>query len=247
MDRMLEGGLLIFGALGLTGLAGVGDESGPFGRRSAPGLLAALGLGAVLLYSYSTERAAEHRTQRIHDCAIAKVATAKCTSAAPKHADLPKGAAVISKGDTPWTDYAKHPNEVVWDVCPPYWLSDTPTSGEENAAIAAAEEECAGEVDPKQKSLHEQLVEYRKVHGIVQEAKSKTAEGASVPHDHWEDYAVKKLNSKECAAKVRAFYPGAYDDLDDATLTKKVLAKYPTYCDVSSSPPDFIPVIKDIR
>jgi len=35
--------------------------------------------------------------------------------------------------------------------------------------------------------------------------------------------------------------------LDDATLAKKVLAKYPTYCDVTKSPPDFIPAIKDIR
>jgi len=110
-----------------------------------------------------------------------------------------------------------------------------------------SEEECAGEIDPKQKSLHEQLIQYRKAHGIVQEAKGRTTDGASAPHDHWDKYAVKRLNSKECAAKVRTFYPGAYDDLDDATLTRKVLAKCPTYCDVTSSTPDFIPAIKDIR
>lgn len=33
--------------------------------------------------------------------------------------------------------------------------------------------------------------------------------------------------NRECAARVRAAYPGAYDDLDDATLTEKTLAKYP--------------------
>lgn len=34
-------------------------------------------------------------------------------------------------------------------------------------------------------------------------------------------------------AKVRAKYPGAYDDLDDAELTKRVLAKYPQYEDLA--------------
>lgn len=40
------------------------------------------------------------------------------------------------------------------------------------------------------------------------------------------------MNSQEFAAKVRAKYPGSYDSLDDATLTQKVLAKYPQYKDV---------------
>lgn len=34
-----------------------------------------------------------------------------------------------------------------------------------------------------------------------------------------------------CAKLVRSSFPGAYDDLDDATLNAKVLAKYPHYCD----------------
>lgn len=34
-----------------------------------------------------------------------------------------------------------------------------------------------------------------------------------------------------CAAKVRATYPGTYDDLSDVALTEKTLAKYPHFCD----------------
>jgi len=32
---------------------------------------------------------------------------------------------------------------------------------------------------------------------------------------------------KDCAAKVHKKYPGAYNDLDDETLVKTLLAKYP--------------------
>lgn len=35
-------------------------------------------------------------------------------------------------------------------------------------------------------------------------------------------------------SKIRAAYPGAYDDLDDAALTKSVLAKYPQYSDLAA-------------
>lgn len=38
------------------------------------------------------------------------------------------------------------------------------------------------------------------------------------------------------AAMVRAKYPGAYDDLDDAALEQKVLAKYPQYADLATPP-----------
>ena len=37
--------------------------------------------------------------------------------------------------------------------------------------------------------------------------------------------------NRECAARVRSAAPGAYDDLDDATLTEKALAKYPN-CEI---------------
>ena len=36
--------------------------------------------------------------------------------------------------------------------------------------------------------------------------------------------------------KIRAAYPGSYDDMDDATLTKQVLAKYPQYEDLAAPP-----------
>src|SRR6266566_6930707 len=32
---------------------------------------------------------------------------------------------------------------------------------------------------------------------------------------------------------IRAKYPGSYDDMDDATLTRQVLAKYPQYSDLT--------------
>lgn len=39
------------------------------------------------------------------------------------------------------------------------------------------------------------------------------------------------------AAMVRAKYPGAYDDMDDTTLEKSVLAKYPQYADLAQDEP----------
>lgn len=38
-------------------------------------------------------------------------------------------------------------------------------------------------------------------------------------------------HNRACAAKIRAAYPGSYDDLSDATLTAKTIAKYPHFCD----------------
>lgn len=38
----------------------------------------------------------------------------------------------------------------------------------------------------------------------------------------------------QLAAKVRAKFPGAYDDLDDAALEKQVLAKHPEYADLAT-------------
>jgi hypothetical protein len=241
MDRILVVVLLIWAALGFIGWLG-GGRKWAFRTMLGSALLAALGIGGVFLYSYATDRGVEHRTQRVNDCAIAKVATAKCTAGTPtQYSDLPKGAVVISRSGKPWADVKEHPNDVVWDVCPPYWLPEASTPEQESAAIAAAEEACAAEIDPKHKSLHEQLGQYRKDHGIVQQS-----DNTGVPDD-LEKYRVRRLNPKDCATKVRTFYPGSYDDLDDNTLTKKVLAKYPTYCDVTKSPPDFIPDVKNIR
>jgi len=100
-------------------------------------------------------------------------------------------------------------------------------------------------MNPTEKSLHEQIVQYKHDHGI------KEALSDQPKQDVFDRVGVvgaktKKLNAKACAAKVRTFYPHAYDDFDDATLTKKVLAKYPEYCDIVSRP-DFIPDIQGIR
>jgi hypothetical protein len=56
-----------------------------------------------------------------------------------------------------------------------------------------------------------------------------------------------KLSSRECATRVRALYPHAYDDLDDDTLTRKVLAKHPDYCDSKLSLQSPVPDIQGIR
>lgn len=46
------------------------------------------------------------------------------------------------------------------------------------------------------------------------------------------------MNVQEFAATVRAKHPGAYEDMDDATLTQKVLAKYPQYQDMVDTSSD---------
>jgi hypothetical protein len=41
--------------------------------------------------------------------------------------------------------------------------------------------------------------------------------------------------------KIRGMHPGAYDDMDDAALTKRVLAKYPQYSDLAAGAPPQAP------
>ena len=201
---MAEIGLVVLAVLGFVGWLG-GGRKWAFRTLLSALVLIAIGVAGMFLYGYSTDKIAEHRAHKIHACAIAKVADPHCDPA-PKNSDFPEGAL----------------------LCPMYTLSDNATPEQEEAAIATAENECAGEIDPSQKSSHEQIIQYRREHGIKEEAK-------------------KQLTAKACAAKVRSFYPRVYDDLDDATLTKKVLAKYPTYCDAASSPPNFVPEIEGIR
>jgi hypothetical protein len=45
-------------------------------------------------------------------------------------------------------------------------VCDNPTAQEEDAAVAAAEKECATEIEPKKKSAHEQIEEYKRQHAI---------------------------------------------------------------------------------
>jgi hypothetical protein len=229
MDRMAEVSLVVLAVLGFVGWLGGGRK---WAFRTLLSALVLVGIGAagIFLYAYVTDKVAEHRTQRIHDCAVAKVATGRCVPGQP----------------------SKHPDAIIPDVCPPYMLFDNPTPELENAAISAAEEECTGELDPKQKSLHEQISQYRHDHGIQEEV-SKAQSGDKPKGDVFDQLAAessakkRRLSSKGCADRVRLSYPGVYDDLDDATLTKKVLAKYPTYCDVTSSVPAFVPDIQGIR
>lgn len=239
MERMTLDGLVILAMLGFVGWLG-GGRKWAFRTMLSALVLAGLGVAGVLLYGYWTDSIAEHRTQKIHDCAIAKVVEAQCVpgqrppdldALAAKYGGKPVRPGGAARDQDPYAAIA------IPLTCPPYMLFDNPTAEQENAAIAAAEEECAAEVDPKQKSLHEQISQYKREHGIA--PKGADWFSANAPRE--------KLSPKACAAKIRKSYPRVYDDLDDATLTKKVLAKYPTYCDVTSSPPDFIPDLKGIR
>lgn len=108
-------------------------------------LVAALAGAGILLYGYWTdkiakrqERDTQREAQKIHDCAVAKVATVKCT---------------------PYGEF---------NVCDSYLHSDNPTAQEEDAAIATAEKDCTSEMEPKKKSAHEQIEEYKLQHGIKQ-------------------------------------------------------------------------------
>lgn len=84
--------------------------------------------------------------------------------------------------------------------------------------------------------MQQQVGEYRRQHGINESTSAR-------PQGDIFDQVV-----TDCAAKVRGKYPRAYDDLDDSTLVKKVLAKYPRYCDAhSGDPPGWQPVIEGIR
>jgi hypothetical protein len=195
-------------------------------------LLALLWGSAALLYAYWTGKSADRRAQKLHECAVAKIATARCEQPAAK----------AKPEHGPWENYqnkADASKEVVWDICDPYELPENPTVVQEAAALTAAEQACQAEMNPSEKSLLAEVSEYRRQHGI----KGTTAAAAAKPQGDIFDQLV-----RECAAKVRKKYPGAYDDLDDATLVKKVVAKYPKYCGANSGdPPGWEPVIEGIR
>jgi hypothetical protein len=122
----------------------------------AAAIVAVLTFAGILLHAHWTERAseraAERRAQKIHDCAVAKVATAKCTPSAPPPGYVrKKGEIDLSAG---------------FEVCDSYALSDNSTAQEADKAIAAAEKECTAEIETKQKSAHEEIEEYKRQHGI---------------------------------------------------------------------------------
>lgn len=234
METVIVYALLILALMGFVGWLG-GGRKWAFRTLLSALILAAIASTGTLLYMYGTDELAERRAKKIHECGLAKVADPKCYEA-PKNSDFPKGAL----------------------ICPLYTISDNASPEQEQEALAAAEQECRGEVDPKEKPLHERIAQYKREHGIVEKATAKDNETGpwtkyQKKGDIFDQVAAedavgkKRLSARACASKVRTAYPGAYNDLDDATLTKKVLAKYPTYCDLTSSSPDFIPDVKNIR
>ena len=187
MDQTTELGLVVLAVIGIVAWIG-GGRKWAFRSLLAALALIAVGIAGIFLYSYWADRNSAREAQKVHECAVAKVANPKCTEP-PKGSAIPAGAL----------------------ICPLYTLSDNATRQQEEEAVATAEQECRGEMGLREKSLHEQIGQYKHAHGVPQTSA--------------------ELGPKECAAKVRRFYPQVYDDLDDATLTKKILAKYPDYCD----------------
>jgi len=123
------------------------------------------------------------------------------------------------------------------DLCPLYALPRNPTPQQEEDAIVTALKECEEE-EGKGISLHDEISRYREQHGI------------KPPVDPYASIAkpIKTtLSVTVCADKIRKKYPGAYTDLSDANLIKKVLAKYPSYCDYPNDQPGWEPVIEDVR
>jgi hypothetical protein len=217
--------LLVLVVLGFIAWLG-GGRKWAFRTLLSALVLLVVGALGILLYSYWTDKSAEHRAQKLHECAVAKVADPKCEDL-PKSKDLPMGGA----------------------LCPAYAIADDATAQQQDEALAAAEKECRGETDPTLKSLHEQINQYRREHGIAENKISSVPWTEYQKGDWFEQNAAgkqTKITMKDCAARVRKAYPRVYDDLDDATLTKKVLAKYPDYCN-AKFPDGFVPDIQGIR
>ena len=255
MEKIAQAFFIFLTVSGFIGWLGGGRK---WAFRSMVAGLALTGVGVigVLSYRYWREKVPQHRAEKIHECAIAKIATATCES------HLSSAAASLSSRPPKIDPYAEFggkelPNykaeEVEFEDCPPYMLfSNNPTPEEENIAMAAAEEKCAGEIDPNRQSLHEQIIQYRREHGTKQTEIPKVpstypSNGDIFDQAALEDHSKKRLSSSACAAKVRKKYPGSYDDLDDATLMRKLLAKYPTYCDIPNDVSSFEPIIEGIR
>jgi hypothetical protein len=199
--------------LGFVGWLG-GGRKWAFRTMLGTLVLALFGVIGTCIYIYGTEKVAQRRAEKIHECSVAKVVNARCTDL-PKSADAPNGGF----------------------ECPATLLFDDATAEQEESAVASAEKECTSEIDPSQESIHEQIIRYKREHGVKAETINPT-----------EKILKLRINDKECASKVRTAYPHVYDDLSDAVLTSKVLAKYPTYCDITSSTkPAFIPDIEGIR
>lgn len=201
MDKDIQTALLILASLGFVAWLG-GGRKWAFRTMAGALLLAGISIGGLLLYSYGSDKITEHRNRKIHECAIAKVAASNCE-------EDPADAA--------------HPK--VWFSCPAYTLFDDSTPEQEEAAVSLAERACAGEQDPSQRSIHEQITDFERTHRISTTGlKTATQAGTEAKGDVFDQLV------KDCALKIRKKYPRAYDDLDDEALVKKVAAKYPHFC-----------------
>jgi|HubBroStandDraft_6_1064221.scaffolds.fasta_scaffold02799_4 hypothetical protein len=213
-------------------------------------VLFVVGVVGVVLYYTWDEHTTNVRIKRLHACAVAKVAAPKCVPAqgaasAPETSwdVLQKVAGGATKA--PPTD-GNIPKGAL--VCPMYLLPENPTPQQEEDAIATAQKECEEE-ESKTSSLHEEISRYREERGIKPSVDPYAAIAKPIDYDAIaEKYGGKTtLSVPACAEKIRKKYPSAYNDLDNATLAKKVLAKYPTYCDVLNDPSGREPVIEDVH
>jgi len=161
-------GVLVLAVLACVGWLG-GGRKWAFRTVLAALVLVAIGVAGTLIYVFWTDKSAERRARKVHECAVAKVADPKCEES-PKDGNVPAG----------------------YLICPPYTLSDNPTSQQEEEALSSAEQECRAEMDPTQKSLHQQISDYQRQH----------------PQGPWTKYQKAKGDifdqvTKDCAAKVR--------------------------------------------
>ncbi len=209
-------------------------------------ILFVIGVVGVVGYYIWDEHSTNVRIKRLHACAVAKVAAPKCVPA--------QGAAPVASAPETSLDVLQRvaggtakalpaaggniPRGAL--VCPMYLLSKNPTPQQEEDALATAQKECEEE-EGKVTSLHDEISRYREQHGVKPDIQLDD------PYAAIANPIKTKLSVTVCAEKIRKKYPGAYTDFDDATLVRKVLAKYPTYCDVPNDPPGWEPIIEGVQ
>jgi len=201
MEKIPELAALVLAVLGFVAWLG-GGRKWAFRTLLATLILAVIGVIGTILYLYGSDRAVARRAKQIHECAIAKVVNARCV-------DVPGDAISGRVPDT--------------IECPTYFIGDGATRQQEEEAVESATKECTAEVDPSQQSLHEEIVRFKREHGVKGDY-NDSAKG-------WTVLKI-RLNDKACADKIRKTYPRAYDDVSDSVLAQRTLAKYPNYCDV---------------
>jgi hypothetical protein len=89
MDKIAEAGLAVIAVLGFVGWLG-GGRKWAFRTMVSALTLAAVVVAGILLYAYGTDKLAERRARKTHECAVAKIADPKCEES-PKYSDIPKG------------------------------------------------------------------------------------------------------------------------------------------------------------